>query len=411
MLTFYSFFWGFASFLPYPALPIGNTVGLQFSQILTVPLFVIGFQYIKARHLFIWLLMLFLGLASLLITQLTSSTLNVSVGWLGLLARTIFTSAILTTSIFWPKYKKNMLLGIAVAIIVHALVGIYQLISFQHNTLPFDWFYKNPSFGSGSLEGVSAAQFGNRPFGLFPEPSAAAASIGPWLIFFAASSLKYVRIAWSPIDEYLIWAALIGGSLLILSSLTGAVFYIFPCILFLFARKLFRKQSVASLLSTFLMVFAFSCLGIYFISELIQHRLTKFSTLDSGGSWYSRMDSIKIGLGALISNPGTFLWGIGSGQGGRMMGQHSSYVAIFSLFFGSIVENGFIAIVMWAFIFAYSIRAVLRCQDKITGLLFFVVWFLGIAVSTSYAALLPIWVTLAALVSFDKEDPESSQQF
>ena len=78
-----------------------------------------------------------------------------------------------------------MLAAACAAIFVHALIGFYQVRSFSHDEFPLLFLYRNPSFKSMEEWSRVYAVYIKRPCGLFPEPSAMAASLGAWLVLLA----------------------------------------------------------------------------------------------------------------------------------------------------------------------------------------------------------------------------------
>ena len=79
----------------------------------------------------------------------------------------------------------EVLAAACAAILVHAMIGLYQVYSFSHDEFPLLFLYRNPSFKSMEEWAPIYARYMKRPCGLFPEPSAMAASLGPWLVLLA----------------------------------------------------------------------------------------------------------------------------------------------------------------------------------------------------------------------------------
>ena len=91
-----------------------------------------------------------------------------------------------------------MLTGIAAATLLHAAVGAWQVYAFARGEIPLLGLYVNPSFLSVQEEAETIVNYIRRPFGLFPEPSAMAASISPWVILWAAEAMGLVRLRQQP---------------------------------------------------------------------------------------------------------------------------------------------------------------------------------------------------------------------
>ena len=101
-------------------------------------------------------------------------------------------SLTLAFCVLWPsgwlaeRRRFRGVMGVmAVGILVHALVGLYQLYAFSHDEFPLLAVFQNPSFKSMESWAVEYARYIKRPCGLFPEPSAMAASLGPFVVVLA----------------------------------------------------------------------------------------------------------------------------------------------------------------------------------------------------------------------------------
>src|SRR5262249_39481749 len=91
--------------------------------------------------------------------------------------------------VLWPaqwladrRLLPEVLKAATLAMVIHALIGLYQVYSFTKDEFPLLFLYRNPSFRSMEAWSPIYARFIKRPCGLFPEPSAMAASLGPWLV-------------------------------------------------------------------------------------------------------------------------------------------------------------------------------------------------------------------------------------
>ena len=171
--------------LSVPALAIGRTNGLQVSQV--VALAAIPFLVARPPGRSFWAMLLWLGpvFVSMFMhhmfadVPLPNILVNASIG------------LALAVLVIWPAdwladrdLFREVLAAAGAAIVLHSLIGLYQLYSFSKNQFPLLFLYVNPSFGSLQLpEGY--ALYNSRPFGLFPEPSAMAASLGPWTVLLA----------------------------------------------------------------------------------------------------------------------------------------------------------------------------------------------------------------------------------
>ena len=173
---------GFFCFMPYPALAVGNNSAIQIGNVLTL-LAGLPILFISWRHRPFWLY-------PLLLAPLVLSALKVAAagdGELDLVFKSIALWALsalslIVTQLYAPKYALELLTGIAAATLVHVAVGCWQLYGFSIGEFPLVELYVNPSFLSVQDNARIIARYTQRPFGVFPEPSAMSASLAPWVL-------------------------------------------------------------------------------------------------------------------------------------------------------------------------------------------------------------------------------------
>src|SRR3954467_12333750 len=195
-------FFAASCFFPYPALAIGGNNGLQLSQALamaSVPLLLVRAPGRPFGALLIVLIPIYL---SMLVNVMFGDVPSVSV----LPKETISLSVAML--VLWPsqwlaerRLFPRVLTAAALAMLVHAAIGLYQVYSFTNEEFPLLFLYKNPSFRSMEAWSPIYARFIKRPCGLFPEPSAMAASLGPWLVLLTGLLLDPAqgrRLGWRP---------------------------------------------------------------------------------------------------------------------------------------------------------------------------------------------------------------------
>src|SRR5262249_45048937 len=140
--------------------------------------------------------------------------------------------------VLWPSEwvlerprTREVLAAATAAILVHSLVGLYQVYSFRNEVFPLLFLYKNPSFRSLEEWSPIYARYIKRPCGIFPEPSAMAASLGPWLVVLTGLLLDpalAARVGWRSGRT----AVVIGcGFLLVALSRSGCTFAIMAAVL------------------------------------------------------------------------------------------------------------------------------------------------------------------------------------
>src|SRR5262249_46320961 len=134
---------------PYPALSIGGSNGLQLSQALAlagVPL-LCGLAPGRPFRALV------LILAPIYLSALVNATLDrVPVADLLLKESIALTLALV---VLWPsgwvmrrERLGDVLVAACAALVVHAMVGLYQVYSFSNDEFPLLFLYRNPSFKS-----------------------------------------------------------------------------------------------------------------------------------------------------------------------------------------------------------------------------------------------------------------------
>src|SRR5271166_856147 len=132
----------FAYFFPYPALAIGRTTGLQVSQ--AAALAAIPFLVARPPGRSFWALLLVLGPVSVsvflhhMFTNIPSPDLLVKVS-IGMIPAMV---------VIWPAdwladrdLFREVLAAAGAAIVVHSLIGLYQLYSFSKDQFPLLFLY------------------------------------------------------------------------------------------------------------------------------------------------------------------------------------------------------------------------------------------------------------------------------
>ena len=124
---------------------------------------------------------------------------------------------------------REVLAAAGAAIVLHSLIGLYQLYSFSKDQFPLLFLYVNPSFLSMEEWGHDIhdyARYVKRPCGLFPEPeSAMAASLGPWIVLLAGLLLDpglRRRLGWR--RAWPVLPPVAGGCLMLALSESGSTF-------------------------------------------------------------------------------------------------------------------------------------------------------------------------------------------
>jgi hypothetical protein len=299
----------------------------------------------------------------------------------------------------------------AFAILVHSLIGFYQIYSFRNEEFPLLFLYKNPSFRSLEEWSPVYARYIKRPCGLFPEPSAMAASLGPWLVLltgFILDPVQAKRLGWRSGKGA---AAVACGFVLLPLSRSGCTFAIMAAVMVLCVAK-FRGQftsfGVGKLLSLTAVLLGGIGVLAYAISGLSQGYEERIAS-----SWGVRGMSIQAGLTSNIEL-GSLAFGVGPGQSPPIIGRKLAGVpltedegtlAIFSLTVCYYMETGLIGACAMLAVLMIALRAIVRSSAVLLGLCSLATWIVGVGAATSYMSLSAIWFYLGLMLCWDRLFP------
>src|SRR5690606_36285655 len=109
------------------------------------------------------------------------------------------------------------------ATIVQAAVGLWQMHGFSAGYFPLTPLYINNSFLSVQDYATIIYRYIQRPFGLFPEPSAMSSSLAPWVLLWIACMCNLIQLKQTPArwQRALFGTAAAGGLALIIVSRSG----------------------------------------------------------------------------------------------------------------------------------------------------------------------------------------------
>ena len=108
--------------------------------------------------------------------------------------------------------------------LVHALLGFYQIYPFSNDEYPSICIFKHQFFNNIQTWFDVYVTFVKRPCGLFPEPSALAAAVDPWLVLLAGILADPdVRVRYCPYkySRWLFGTAFLAGFILLALSRSG----------------------------------------------------------------------------------------------------------------------------------------------------------------------------------------------
>ncbi|MBV8077264.1 MAG: hypothetical protein JO284_12735 [Planctomycetaceae bacterium] len=403
----------FSCFFPYPALSLGGNTGLQLSQALSLA--AVLFLCARAAGRPLRALLLILGPVAL------SASFNLTFGDPpdpDIVPKESIALALALVVLGPAEWVaggdlfRETLAAAGAAIVVHALIGLYQVSSFAHDEFPLLFLYENPSFKSMEEWHRIYVRYIKRPCGLFPEPSAMAASLGPWLVLLAGLLLDPSsgrRFGWR--GKKLAAAALALGSVLIALSRSGAALAIMAAVLVAGVAKApnwGHSLTIGKGLTLAMVLVAGVAAGGYATSQLGEGLDARVES-----SWGFRAASIHAGLTA-NTDPVSLVFGVGPGQStpvlrrelaGVPLPEDQFELAVFSLTVCYYMEMGLLGGLALLAVLAMVLRAIARSSAIVLGLCSLGTWLVGVAVTTSYMPLSSIWLFLGALLSWDRLFP------
>jgi hypothetical protein len=392
----------FLCFLPYPALPVGNTSALQAGNALVlltaVPALLVSW---KGRPFWVFpLLAAPLCLSALKAAVAGTDQLDVSLK--GAVVWGVSMMAILAAQLCAPRHALPMLLGVAAACLLHAAVGLYQFYQFQQGgDFPLVGLYVNPGFLSVQDNATIIARYVQRPFGLFPEPSAMSASLAPWVLMLLAMSFGLLRLrdaALTTAYRLYFGAAGLAGLGLIIISRSGHAAPTCLAVVVLVAAWFARARATARTFLAVVVVFGVFLPAVGYLAAVsVGDRLggkTKFGN----SSWAERADSLAAGFDLIArSDLATNLLGVGVGLMSPRLKESSGLDAVFSVLLTYVFETGVVGALVVACVAYLLLRCWVAARYDMTFALAFGVWLVGVTLITSYELLLPLWLTLGWL--------------
>jgi hypothetical protein len=394
-----TFLFGFLAFMPYPGLPIGNNTSIQpgdfVSLLLVLPCFAVSW---KGRpYQMAPLLMIPIALSLFKVALFDGANLELS---MKSLIHTAFCGvALVAVQHAAPRNGLRLLTGIAVATIVHVLVGAWQVWGFAHGQFPLAWIYVNPSYLSVQDNIESIVRYVRRPFGLFPEPSAMSSSLSPWALFFLAEGFGLVQLRETVTRGHriLFISAGLGAIWLIIASRSGQSAITLTALLALGVAWALRCRADVR---TYLAIFLVFCVGLPLLAWLganaLSERLGAHGVADD--SWQSRAASLRVGFW-LWADGGflTWIFGMGPGLSSAAMYRTARLEAVWSVLLPYTYQTGLLGAcaVVWT---SRSLLRVWRLTRFSTAYaLILLVWLVGVTVTTSYGQLIALWVALGWL--------------
>jgi hypothetical protein len=391
---------GFFCLLPYPALAVGGTSALQIGNFLTV-LMVLPVLAMSWRGRPFWIY-------PVILLPLCLSAAKVGVagdGDVGAASKAMAVWAVscltlLVPQLYGRRFALHILTGVAIAVLLHAGLGLWQLYSFSSSgVFPFPELYVNQSFLSVQENADTIARYTQRPFGLFPEPSAMSSSLAPWVLFYAAHFCGVIRLRQRPArwQEILFGSAAASGLGLIILSQSGhaavtlAAMLLFAIVWFLSCGATLRTYlSIVALLGVVLPAV------LWFAAVSLGNRVGDSQMGNS--SWEERSMSLRLGFWMLVEGDnGRAMFGVGVGHVAPALWNMAQIDAVFSVLLTYIYETGLIGLMAVCAIGLYLARIWKSLRFNLAYAAIAAVWLVGITLTTSYEQLLSLWMVLGWL--------------
>ena len=390
---------GFFAFMPYPAIPVGNATAIQIGNFLTLllalPLVTMSWS---GKPFYIFPLIVAALCLSILKVAIVGGG-DLSVCFKAMIAWTFSCMTVLIPQRYGRNYSLEMLTGIAVAVLIHVAVGLLQLYSFSHGEFPLTWLYVNPSFLSVQDNAQTIAKYTQRPFGIFPEPSAMSSSLAPWVLFWAAELCGLIKLRREPaIWLRRVWAtAGFGGLVLIIMSQSGhaavtlSALLVFAVVWFMRSRATRKTYTIIA-----------GGMGVV-LPLVLWFAAVSLSTRVGGSemgnsSWEERSSSLRIGFFMMFEGDvSRTMFGMGVGLMSPALQAVSGIDAVFSVVLNFIYETGLVGLAVVCCVAHLVIKAWRETRFDLTFAAFGFVWLVGITITTSYDQLLPLWIALGWL--------------
>lgn len=293
--------------------------------------------------------------------------------------------------------------GTAWAILVHVAVGVLQVLA-GFGKVPFDIFfhlYNNGEYATDQYA-IPIMLRSVRPFGLYPEPSAMAACISPFIVLFVAYSIGLIRFP-GTFDKgcrRLILTSGILGAIFVVISRSGGSMFLAASIILLFLVRAFQEPPGArrTLLTTVPIAF-----GACSAAVLVIGRLEGGAASDAlNGSWAIRIGSIEQAVkDYLTAPPWIILFGF-AGLARVRVGAETNFSGIYSVLLSYIVNGGLVAVAcVWRICvdIANSFRKV---RLPVVSAAYALTYLSGIGFATSYSTPAPLYTALAVLLMWHR---------
>lgn len=390
---------GFLAFLPYPAIPVGRNSAIQAGNILTLVMVLptLALAWRRRPFFFYPMLLLPLVLSALKVAVVGDGTIELCLKATPMWALSLLT--MVAVQLYAPRYALQMMLGIAMAAVIHVAVGMWQLHDFSNGQLPLVQIYINPSFLTVQDRAKIIARYIQRPFGLFPEPSAMSSCLAPWVLLWLANVSGLLRFNREPKTWHrvLFSVAALGGLLLIVLSRSGHAMFVVAGAAVLFLAWLKKAPSGAKTYAVLVLVAGVALPAIVWLTASAMQERAQ-DAVDGNDSWADRAASLVLGFRLLTNGGGaSLILGLGSGQTANMLWNQTGLDAVWSVLLTYIYETGLVGAMVVSWVGWHLFGHWRTTRAKMVYAMVVEVWLVGITITTSYQQLLPLWLFLGWL--------------
>ncbi len=393
---------GFCCFMPYAAVSVGANTAVQSGNLLSI-LIMLPMLVMSWRGRRFWIIPALVAplVLSTAVVAFTGGDLHISINTLFAWALSAIT--LIAMQVLGPLLFLHLLAGVAAAAVVHALFGVWQYFAFQAGYFPLDWFFQNKSFLSIQDNLDIIVRYIQRPFGLFPEPSAMSASLAPFVLLWFAMLGGLVRLRRQPPRSLMILFTLAACGSLALMILSRSGHTAITLAAGAVLAVVWFKRSRATPGNALAILIALGVvlpMVIYFAADALDDRMGGAEMGNS--SWAERSSSMLIGL-KLVGQGGipAVFFGLGTGMMAPLMQKLYGLEAVWSITLTYFYETGLIGLLATLLIGRHLLLKWKQSAfDPVFAAIFFV-WIVGITITTSYVQLLPIWLAVGLLVMWN----------
>jgi hypothetical protein len=398
----------FSSFFVFPAIPVGRTGAITIPFAIAIGMVALWLPRLRASEWWPYACIMAPVAVSAGACLLAGTALAPDIVPKAVLATAVtFLALVPARRLLREGHADAFVSGAAYAILVHAAIGAYQVLAFERGEFPLTNLMRtNPSMALITEDIPTYVEYVKRPFGLFAEPSAMAACIGPWLVVIA--NALFARGREGQRRRTIVRAlALAGGSALVVASKSGlaAPIVVGVAIAALAAafsgRRGFGTRGAALLLGVTIAAASASWLETHAASRF------EFARNDS---WQARLGSLELGVRSLAASAdsgGELLFGVGPGQSyatvnstARKYQVDAGVTAVWSVGLTHAIETGLVGILGMLVLAGAAAWSIWASRARVAGAACALVWLSGLLIGTSLVGQPALWTGLAALLSW-----------